>query len=191
MPSFVPREASLAVHSDDRRIVGLVAAVTVMLPCGAKISLQEKPVIRREPESPRNVTGVFSTWKRRAPVDRDVAGQLHVQPEVTHKLDLWAGVGQDRWHLPGGVDGRSPRMRMTVCPSRSGVCLGLGELVAVAIEMDELPACDLPGAVRGMAIRELVAVAIEMDELPACDLPHPLPGSGRNALIAIATDSTK
>jgi hypothetical protein len=24
----------------------------------------------------------------RAPVDRDVAGQLHVQPEVTHKLDL-------------------------------------------------------------------------------------------------------
>jgi hypothetical protein len=29
------------------------------------------------------------------------------------------------------------------------VCLGLGELVAVAIEMDELPACDLPGAVRG------------------------------------------
>jgi hypothetical protein len=28
------------------------------------------------------------------------------------------------------------------------VCLGLGELVAVAIEMDELPACDLPGAVR-------------------------------------------
>ena len=38
---------------------------------------------------------------------------------------------------------------MTVCPSRSGVCLGLGERVAVAIEMDELPACDLPGAVRG------------------------------------------
>jgi hypothetical protein len=29
------------------------------------------------------------------------------------------------------------------------VCLGLGELVAVAIEMDELPACDLSGAVRG------------------------------------------
>ena len=36
------------------------------------------------------------------------------------------------------------------------MCLGLGELVAVAIEMDELPACDLPieageGAVYGMA----------------------------------------
>ena len=31
---------------------------------GANISLQEKPVIRRELESPRNETGVFSTWKR-------------------------------------------------------------------------------------------------------------------------------
>src|SRR4051812_41329498 len=34
------------------------------------ISLQEKPVIRRESSSPRNETDVFSTWKRRAPVSR-------------------------------------------------------------------------------------------------------------------------
>ena len=63
------------------------------------IGLQKRPVIRRELESPRNETGVFSTWKRR--VGRACA---------------------------------------------SGVCLGLGELVAVAIEMDALPACDLPGS---------------------------------------------
>ena len=56
----------------------------------------------------------------------ELDGRIEIMlSRVTHKLDLWAGVGQDRWHLPGGVD------------------------VAVAIEMDELPACDLPGAVRG------------------------------------------
>ena len=41
-----------------------------------------------------------------------------------------------------------------------GRVLGLGERVAVAIEMDELPACDLPGAVRGNGDRGVAAGVI-------------------------------
>ena len=57
------------------------------------------------------------------------------------------------------------------------MCLGLGELVAVAIEMDELPACGLPieageGAVYGMAKGQIrvwlpVSMSAQSDVLSA------------------------
>ncbi len=48
---------------------------------GAKISLQEKPVIRRELESPRNKTGVFSTWKRHCGRSLPALGMVRIAPE--------------------------------------------------------------------------------------------------------------
>ena len=44
--------------------------MAVSVRTATNISPMGKPVIRRGPESPRNETGVFSTWKRRAPVSR-------------------------------------------------------------------------------------------------------------------------
>jgi hypothetical protein len=57
-------------------------------------------------------------------------------------------VGGRQAPSPAAVEACAEALTGAACTG-SGVCLGLGELVAVAIEMDELPACDLPGAVRG------------------------------------------
>ena len=55
---------------------------------GAKISLQEKPVIRRELESPRNKTGVFSTWKRHCGRSLPALGMVRIRARASwHRFD--------------------------------------------------------------------------------------------------------
>jgi hypothetical protein len=50
------------------------------------------------------------------------------------------------------------------------VCLGLGELVAVAIEMDELPACGLPiEAGEGRGVRDgTIHAEIQARDVSTC-----------------------